>query len=99
MPYIYESHLGGLYESDEQLEYEELYCEECGDSDWELGYYEDLSDLWSLLKNETSIFGCGGYRLSIIAGFFCGKPQEELEDLDDLELLAIIAEAIGYGGR
>lgn len=50
MPYIYESHLGGLYESDEQLEYEELYCEECGDSDWELGYYEDLSDLWSLIE-------------------------------------------------
>lgn len=53
----------------------------------------------ALLKNETSIFGCGGYRLSIIAGFFCGKPQEELENLDDLELLAIIAEAISYGGR
>lgn len=99
MPYVYESHLGGLYESDEQLDNNELYCEECGDSDWKLGYYEDLGDLWSLLKNETSIFGCGGYQLSHIARFFCGKPIKELEKLDDLELLAIIAEAIGYGGR
>ena len=32
--YIYECHMGGLYTSDEPLDYEDLYCEECGDSDW-----------------------------------------------------------------
>ena len=31
--YIYESHMGGLYTSYEPLDYEDLYCEECGDSD------------------------------------------------------------------
>lgn len=36
--YIYESHMGGLYTSDEPLDYEYLYCEECGDSDSLIGY-------------------------------------------------------------
>ena len=31
--YIYESHMGGLYCSDEELDYESLYCDSCGDSD------------------------------------------------------------------
>lgn len=37
--YVYESHLGGIYITDEKLDINKLYCEECGDSDWELGYY------------------------------------------------------------
>ena len=28
--YIYEGHLGGLYTSDDVLDYEDLYCEEIG---------------------------------------------------------------------
>ena len=41
MPYYYENHLGGgYYSSEEELDYEDLYCETCGDSDWPLGYYE-----------------------------------------------------------
>ena len=38
--YKYEGHLGGLYTSDDVLDYEDLYCEECGDSDWLIGYAE-----------------------------------------------------------
>ena len=38
--YFYESHLGGIYYSEEALDYEYLYCEQCGDSDNELGYFE-----------------------------------------------------------
>lgn len=34
MIYIYESHLGGLYISDEELSLDETYCETCGDCDW-----------------------------------------------------------------
>lgn len=94
MPHLYESHLGGLYTADEQIELDYLYCETCGDNDWEIGYYEDLSDLWQLVKNETSIFGTGGYALAHIVTFFCDKPREELEEMDDLELLALIEEAV-----
>lgn len=99
MSYLYESHLGNLYTSEEQIDPEELYCEECCDYDWELGHYDDLNELWCLVKNETSIFGCGGYQLAHVARFFCGKSREELEEMDDLELLALIAEALNYGGR
>lgn len=47
--YIYESHMGGLYTSDEPLEYDDLYCEECGDSDRLLGYAETRSEAMKLL--------------------------------------------------
>ena len=53
--YIYESHMGGLYTSDEPLDYEDLYCEECGDSDWLIGYAETRQDAWNLLKDDTDI--------------------------------------------
>ena len=35
--YIYESHMGGLYTSEYLLPWDYLYCETCGDSDWEMG--------------------------------------------------------------
>lgn len=39
--YIYENHLSGnLYTSEYPLDYEYLYCEQCGDSDWEFGRYD-----------------------------------------------------------
>lgn len=31
--YLYESHLGGYYTSEDEIPYEDLYCETCGDSD------------------------------------------------------------------
>ena len=30
--YIYEGHLGGLYCSDEKIDYSNLYCDECGEN-------------------------------------------------------------------
>lgn len=94
--YVYESHLGGIYILDEELDYEELYCEECGDYDYELGFYEDndLQTLWDIVKNETNIFGTGGYNLAHIATFFCDRTRKELDGLGELELLAIIREGI-----
>ena len=45
--YIYESHLGGgFYTSSEPLDYEDLYCETCGDTDTELGGFESLKDVY-----------------------------------------------------
>lgn len=48
--YIYESHLGGLYTSEHSIPWDELYCEQCGDSDWELGYCTSREEARELLK-------------------------------------------------
>lgn len=50
--YIYESHMGGYYVSDEFLRYEELYCEECGDSDTLIGFAESKEDALEILRSE-----------------------------------------------
>ena len=47
--YIYEGHMGGLYTSDKLLDYDELYCEECGDRDYYLGYFETKDCLRNIL--------------------------------------------------
>lgn len=51
--YLYEGHMGGMYTSDESLLYEDIYCEQCGDSDWEIGYFED---------EFVFIFSCADWR-------------------------------------
>ena len=39
--WYYAGHLrGNIYTEDEPLNYEDLYCETCGDGDYELGYFE-----------------------------------------------------------
>lgn len=35
--YIYEGHLGGYYWTLYEDGYDALYCDSCGDSDWEVG--------------------------------------------------------------
>lgn len=61
MIYIYESHLGGLYVETEELDYDMLYCEECGDSDQLLLKSDNIYDIAEFLKDKTSIFNTGGY--------------------------------------
>lgn len=61
--YIYQSHMGGLYTSDDELDYEQTYCETCGDSDWLIGYAETREEAWDLLKDDTNIDGSGGWGL------------------------------------
>ena len=67
--YIYESHLGGLYTSDEYLNYDDLYCEQCGDSDWLIGYAATRAEAWDLLTDYTDIDGSGGYSYDYIQTF------------------------------
>ena len=67
--YIYESHMGGLYTSEEPLDYEDLYCEECGDSDQLIGYAETKEDAWNLFKDDTHIDGSGGWDYDYIQEF------------------------------
>ena len=94
MAFLYESHLGGFFSTDEKLDNDECFCETCGDYDWEIGEYEDLREAWYLLKDKTDIFGTGGYALDYVAAWFSDKPREDLEDCTDLELLALIQTAL-----
>lgn len=75
--YIYESHMGGLYVYDDELDFEDLYCEECGDFDFLLGYAETREDAWNLLKDDTDINGSGGWNYDYVQEFL--KNWEELE--------------------
>lgn len=64
--YLYESHLGGIYTTGCELSFDDLYCEECGDSDWPLGEAESAAEAWDILKPMTELNGEGGYLLSYI---------------------------------
>ena len=55
--YIYEGHMGSLYTSDSVLDYEDTYCETCGDSDWLIGHANTREEAWNLLKDDTDIDG------------------------------------------
>ena len=48
--YLYENHMGGVYTSDHSLPWDSLYCETCGDSDWELGFANNRKEARKLLK-------------------------------------------------
>lgn len=73
--YIYESHMGGLFVSDEILDYKQTYCETCGDSDYLLGYAETREEAWNLLKDDTNINGSGGWDYEYVQEFL--KNWEE----------------------
>lgn len=67
--YIYENHLGGLYTADDLIDDEQLYCEECGDSDTLVGYAETREEAWGLLKDDCDIDGSGGWDREYIQSF------------------------------
>lgn len=48
--YLYESHLGGVYITEEPVDYFYLYCDSCGDSDQFIGFFENEEELKDLLK-------------------------------------------------
>lgn len=67
--YIYQGHLGSLYTSDEYLDYDDLYCEQCGDSDWLIGCATTRAEAWELLKDDTDINGSGGWDYNYVQEF------------------------------
>ena len=71
--YLYENHMGGLYSTQEEQEFEDLYCEQCGDSDWFIGEYETLEEYWNLIKDDCSINGSGGWSLQYIYSEMCNE--------------------------
>lgn len=67
--FIYESHMGGLYTSSEELDWDRLYCETCGDYDWLIGEADTKEEAWELLKDDTDINGSGGWDYNYIQNF------------------------------
>ena len=67
--FIYESHMGGLYTSSEELDWDMLYCETCGDYDWLIGEADTKEEAWELLKDDTDINGSGGWDYNYIQNF------------------------------
>lgn len=68
--YIYESHLGGFYYTNEEQDDESLYCEQCGDCDTYLGKVEDAYDVAEILRAQVGLFGMGGYSIEYCTKFF-----------------------------
>lgn len=61
--------MGSLYTSDEPLDYEQTYCETCGDSDWLIGYANTREEAWNLFKSDTDIDGSGRWDYKYIQAF------------------------------
>lgn len=53
MKYWYESHLGGVFPSDEYLTYNDLYCETCHDYDFFLGVFTSEEEAEEYLQKEA----------------------------------------------
>lgn len=65
--YVYESHFGGLYTSDDYIPYEELYCEQCDDSDYEIGQFDTFEEFLRYYADNIYISPWdGGYGLDLV---------------------------------
>lgn len=65
--YVYESHLGGLYTSDDYIPSDELYCEQCGDSDYEIGQFNTFEEFLRYYADNIYVDPWdGGYSLDLI---------------------------------
>ena len=51
--------MGGLYVSDDVLDYSQTYCEECGDSDTLIGWAESREDAFELLEDSIDMIYTG----------------------------------------
>ena len=81
--YLYESHLGELYTSENKLDYEDLYCKQCRDSDWLIGEFNTIEEYWNLIKDDCSINGSGGWWLQNIYVDICKEFNLPMPPLDN----------------
>ena len=56
LKYIYQGHMGGFFATNEQLDYDSLYCDQCGDSDTYIGCANNAQEAWDVLKKYTDTF-------------------------------------------
>ena len=60
--YIYSNHLFGfLYVLDSPQDDNDLYCDECGDSDWLELHTDSIWEVREWLRSQLDVFGLGGY--------------------------------------
>lgn len=71
--YLYSSHLGGLYTSEDYLDWDARYCKQCGDSDQLIGKFNSVKEFWEIIKDECNIAGSGGYSLQYVYPFMIGE--------------------------
>lgn len=65
--YVYESHLSGYYTSDDYISSYNLYCEQCGDSDWCLGWYDTFRKFLEYNADDIDADDeLGGYSLKFV---------------------------------
>ena len=55
--YLYQSHLGGSYISEESYTSDDLYCETCNDADDRIGFFDDMEDLEQLVADYNDYYG------------------------------------------
>lgn len=94
--YVYESHLGGLYLSEDELSLNDTYCDECGSSDWFVGSFDEdnleeiAKCLAEYLDTKLEIDGVGlslGYELSSIKKMIFPEGTK-FSDIDILEAVS-----------
>ena len=60
--YIYSDHLFGLlYVLDSPQDDDDLYCDECGDSDWLELHTDSIWEVKEWLRSQLDVFGLGDY--------------------------------------
>lgn len=65
--YVYESHIGGLYTSDDHIPSDELYCEQCGDNDYEIGQFDTFEEFLRYYADNIYVDPWdGGYGLDLV---------------------------------
>ena len=62
---VYENHLGGIYFDERILDFDDLYCEQCGDSDRHLGHADTWEEVLDMITDED---GFCGYEEEYLAG-------------------------------
>ena len=85
--WIYQGHLGDLYASDYSIPPDDLYCDTCGDVDWELGNFEDAESLIISMADEIAVDGSGGWCLDYITEFVNETFGTDLAQCDVADLV------------
>lgn len=83
MVYIYSNHLSGdLFVSEDYIDDEELYCDQCGDSDWLEFSSDDVYEIGAYLRTQLNVFNCGGFSMEYLEKIWqqCIDILEPAED-------------------
>lgn len=80
--------MGGLYASEDFLDYDDLYCEECGDSDTYIGVANNAKEARKLLGNDgyakefiKKTFSTEKAELPVVMNRYKIKPTTTIEDI------------------